>query len=148
MKQIKNIAAIVLMSLFMVQFAVVTAFAEPADKNFSDVEMQSESEPETTTAVEMQSENEPAATTTIPATEGFVDDADLPDVTAVTSDSKVGAFDPTPPGGEATVIENEIQGNREFFTFKTPAGNVFYLVIERDKQSENVYFSTMLRSLI
>ena len=31
-------------------------------------------------------------------------------------------------------------GSKEFFTFTTPGENTFYLVIDRDRESENVYF--------
>lgn len=48
------------------------------------------------------------------------------------------------PGGQATLIEDiseaEDGSGREFYTFSTPAGNVFYLVIDKEKDSENVYF--------
>ncbi|GHU46380.1 hypothetical protein FACS1894120_3080 [Clostridia bacterium] len=155
MKRIKNIAAIAVISLFAVQFAAVTAFAAPVTSSNFDSSTSETSDitsvfgnedlPDVTSAAEHSqtetTQSEPAETTAIPATEGFVDE-DIPDNTTAVSDTKseTDTFDLTPPGGEATVIENEIQGNREFFTFKTPAGNVFYLVIERDKQSENVYF--------
>ena len=46
------------------------------------------------------------------------------------------------PDGAATVIDNTyIEGNgMEFFTFKTKAGNVFYLVVDRLRTQDNVYF--------
>jgi len=46
------------------------------------------------------------------------------------------------PDGTATVIDNVfIEGNGlEFFTFSTEAGNVFYLVIDRMRTRDNVYF--------
>jgi len=46
------------------------------------------------------------------------------------------------PDGAATVIDNVfIEGNGlEFFTFSTEAGNVFYLVIDRMRTRDNVYF--------
>ena len=50
----------------------------------------------------------------------------------------------TPPGGQGTVIDNVTttsgENGREFFTIATPDENVFYLVIDRQKDSENVYF--------
>ena len=50
----------------------------------------------------------------------------------------------TPPGGQGTVIDNvsgtSEESGREFFTIATPDENVFYLVIDRKKDSENVYF--------
>lgn len=46
------------------------------------------------------------------------------------------------PDGTGTVIDNVfIEGNGlEFLTFSTEAGNVFYLVIDRLRTSNNVYF--------
>lgn len=50
----------------------------------------------------------------------------------------------TPPGGQGTVIDNvsgtSAESSREFFTIATPDENVFYLVIDRQRDSENVYF--------
>ena len=50
----------------------------------------------------------------------------------------------TPPGGQGTVIDNvsgtSAESSREFFTIATPDENVFYLVIDRNRDSENVYF--------
>ncbi len=50
----------------------------------------------------------------------------------------------TPPGGQGTVIDNDSgtseESGREFFTIATPDENVFYLVIDRQRDSENVYF--------
>jgi hypothetical protein len=44
------------------------------------------------------------------------------------------------PDGSATVVDNFLEGTKEFFTFSTPDGNVFYLVIDRLRDQENVYF--------
>ena len=46
------------------------------------------------------------------------------------------------PDGTGTVMDNVfICGNDlEFFTFTTEAGNVFYLVIDRSRTKDNVYF--------
>ena len=50
----------------------------------------------------------------------------------------------TPPGGPGTVIDNvsgtSEESRREFFTIATPDENIFYLVIDRQRDSENVYF--------
>lgn len=50
----------------------------------------------------------------------------------------------TPPGGQGRVIDNvsgtSEESGREFFTIATPDENVFYLVIDRQRDSENVYF--------
>ena len=50
----------------------------------------------------------------------------------------------TPPGGQGTVIDNvsgtSEESGREFFTIATPNENIFYLVIDRQRDGENVYF--------
>ena len=48
---------------------------------------------------------------------------------------------PLTPDGQATVVDlaNESDG-KMFYTFKTPAGNVFYLIIDRQRNTDNVYF--------
>lgn len=46
-----------------------------------------------------------------------------------------------PPVGTGTVIETATEEDgREFYTITTPENNVFYLVIDRSRQTENVYF--------
>jgi hypothetical protein len=52
---------------------------------------------------------------------------------------------PTPnpftPAGTGTVIDNATdEDGKEFFTIMTPAENVFYLIIDRQRETENVYF--------
>lgn len=52
---------------------------------------------------------------------------------------------PTPvvdvPGGTGTVIENATEKDgKEFYTIMTPDENVFYLIIDRQRNTENVYF--------
>ena len=48
---------------------------------------------------------------------------------------------PLTPDGAASVLDNADSGDgKEFFTFTTPAENVFYLVIDKQRQDKNVYF--------
>ena len=47
---------------------------------------------------------------------------------------------PFTPDGVATVLDNATGADKEFFTFTTPAGNVFFLVIDRSRGQDNVYF--------
>jgi len=55
---------------------------------------------------------------------------------AIPDDSK--AFT---PDGQASVVDLAYEGDgKMFYTFKTPAGNVFYLVIDRLRATDNVYF--------
>ena len=45
------------------------------------------------------------------------------------------------PDGQASVLDNATsEDGKEFFTFSTPAENVFYLVIDKQRQDKNVYF--------
>jgi len=48
---------------------------------------------------------------------------------------------PLTPDGTGTVVDNITNENGiEFFTITSAAGNVFFLVIDRQRESENVYF--------
>lgn len=48
---------------------------------------------------------------------------------------------PFTPDGQADVVDHATDGDgKEFYTFSTPEGNVFYLVVDRQRESENVYF--------
>lgn len=48
---------------------------------------------------------------------------------------------PVTPNGQASVLDNATdEDGKEFFTFVTPEENVFYLVIDRQRDSDNVYF--------
>lgn len=45
------------------------------------------------------------------------------------------------PDGQGTVLDNVSSSDgKEFFTITTPAENIFYLVIDKQRQGENVYF--------
>jgi hypothetical protein len=47
---------------------------------------------------------------------------------------------PFTPPGTGTVLDNPTDGDgKEFFSIKTPDENVFYLIIDRQRTSENVY---------
>ena len=48
---------------------------------------------------------------------------------------------PFTPAGTATVIDNATDADgKEFYTIMTPNENVFYLIIDRQRETENVYF--------
>ena len=48
---------------------------------------------------------------------------------------------PLTPDGTGTVIDNVTnEDGKEFFTVTTPSKHVFYLIIDRQKDAENVYF--------
>ena len=46
----------------------------------------------------------------------------------------------TTPDGTGTVIASSTSGEKQFYTIKTPAGNIFYLIIDLTQKSNNVYF--------
>ena len=59
-----------------------------------------------------------------------------PSESAVPSQAK-----PFTPEGTGTTVDNAAESDgKEFFTITTPDKNVFYLIIDRQRQSENVYF--------
>lgn len=48
---------------------------------------------------------------------------------------------PFTPEGTGTVVDNATDGDgKEFYTIQTPDEHVFYLVIDKQRTSENVYF--------
>ena len=48
---------------------------------------------------------------------------------------------PFTPDGTGTVLDNATDGDgKEFFTITTPDENVYYLIIDRQKDTNNVYF--------
>jgi len=44
------------------------------------------------------------------------------------------------PDGTGTVIASSTSGGKQFYTIQTPAGNTFYLIIDLNQQTNNVYF--------
>ncbi|GHV08302.1 hypothetical protein FACS1894217_10510 [Clostridia bacterium] len=47
---------------------------------------------------------------------------------------------PFTPDGTGTVVDNATNADgKEFFTVETPDGNVFYLIVDRQRNSDNVY---------
>ncbi|MEY8357340.1 DUF4366 domain-containing protein [Lachnospiraceae bacterium 54-53] len=53
----------------------------------------------------------------------------------------VAAPNPFTPAGTGTVVDNATDGNgKEFYTIMTPSENVFYLIIDKQREQENVYF--------
>jgi hypothetical protein len=65
---------------------------------------------------------------------------EIPDSELVKTDSEPPLINPQ--GGNGEMIESASNGdvNREFITVKTQNGAVFYIVIDRDSKTENVYF--------
>lgn len=57
------------------------------------------------------------------------------------TESAVEETNPFTPAGTGTVIDNATDGDgKEFYTIMTPDENVFYLIIDRQRETENVYF--------
>lgn len=53
----------------------------------------------------------------------------------------VAAPNPFTPAGTGTVIDNATdEDGKEFYTIMTPSENVFYLIIDKQREQENVYF--------
>ena len=70
-----------------------------------------------------------------PKTDEAVSISPIPDVTAVKDNSKPFTLD-----GTGTVIDNAGNSDgKEFFSIKSDDGNEFYLIVDRQKTSENVY---------
>ena len=62
--------------------------------------------------------------------------------TPAQSESGIGANTQRPftPDGTGTVVDNVTDGDgKEFFSIETEDGNVFYLIVDRQRSSENVY---------
>lgn len=59
---------------------------------------------------------------------------------AVTSSSSSASNPFTPEGAGATLNNATENDGKEFFTITTPEGNIFYLVIDRQRGEHNVYF--------
>ena len=61
--------------------------------------------------------------------------------TASSAVSSATSLKPLTPDGTGTVIDNVTnEDGKEFFTVTTPSKHVFYLIIDRQKNAENVYF--------
>lgn len=100
----------------------------------------SQSQEPTPVQTQKPAESTPAPSPTLPAP---VKTPSEPDNTAQISDKKQSEqmAKPLTPDGQATVVDDATdQDGKEFFTFTTPDENTFYLVIDRQRDSENVYF--------
>lgn len=53
----------------------------------------------------------------------------------------IAASNPFTPAGTGTVIDNTTdEDGKEFYTIMTPSENVFYLIIDKQREQDNVYF--------
>jgi hypothetical protein len=56
------------------------------------------------------------------------------------SEPSVPKGNPFTPDGTGSVVDNATDGDgKEFFTVETPDGNVFYLIVDRERSTDNVY---------
>ncbi len=63
------------------------------------------------------------------------------EVTETPAPEPVAAPNPFTPAGTGTVIDNTTdEDGKEFYTIMTPSENVFYLIIDKQREQENVYF--------
>ncbi len=66
---------------------------------------------------------------------------EVPEVTVTPVPEATSEPNPFTLSGTGTVIDNATDGDgKEFFTIMTPSENVFYLVIDRQREQDNVYF--------
>ena len=83
--------------------------------------------------------NAPADNTTSSGSQASVPSDDNPASTP--TDSAVSPGDSvSTPSGTGTVIASSTNGGKQFYTIQTPAGNTFYLIIDLNQQTNNVYF--------
>lgn len=63
------------------------------------------------------------------------------EVTKTPAPEPVAVPNPFTPAGTGTVIDNATdEDGKEFYTIMTPSENVFYLIIDKQREQENVYF--------
>ena len=81
----------------------------------------------------------PAATT--PPAQTSKPSTSKPSASATADPETETGAKPLTPEGQATVMDDATdEDGKEFYTFTTPNDNVFYLVIDKQRDSENVYF--------
>jgi hypothetical protein len=71
-----------------------------------------------------------------------IPEQDIPPMESSTPgyDGQVGSMRPLTPDGTGTVVDNAHDSDGiEFFTIGTEDGNVFYLIIDRQRSTDNVY---------
>ena len=72
----------------------------------------------------------------------FVDMSDISDIDKPPNKSAIPVTSKSfTPDGQASVVDLAYEGDgKMFYTFKTPPGSVFYLIIDRQRGADNVYF--------
>ena len=123
-KRIKGCAARLLVCAFMCSFLLLTsaghglAFVVDSDADTAD----------TTVTIPSVDLNDTASSQDSASTSTEESETNIPTTPAI-------------PAGQGTVAENVTgESGREFFTIVTQDENTFYLVIDRQREGENVYF--------
>jgi hypothetical protein len=81
----------------------------------------------------------PAETDEIPDSEFFETILGL--LAPETTESAVTVNNPFTPDGQGEVVDNALESDgKEFFTIGTEDGGVFYLIVDRQRNADNVYF--------
>jgi len=75
-----------------------------------------------------------------PTPDGGVSDPAAPDGSNPGNGVTPASGSPFTPDGAGTVMDNAVNGDgKEFFTVQTADGNVFYLIVDRQRTADNVY---------
>lgn len=126
-KSLRMIAAIAV--FLMLPFFAITARAEPDD----ELPVYDE---ETGEVVEIITGELPVLPETLTPDDFPTDGQENP-----VTDFPIEPPRPFTPSGTGTVVDNATDGDgKEFYTISTADGSVFYLVIDRQRTTENVYF--------
>ena len=88
------------------------------------------------TTVAYAAETDNPANATVPSSPAAASDS-----SASSATSTPGTSNPFTPAGTGTVVNTATDADgKEFYTITTPDKNVFYLVIDRQRDGDNVYF--------
>ena len=86
-----------------------------------------------------------------PDVEGDVPDDSDTDMELIELESLLlsgSGFRPFTPSGTGTVVDNAIDGDgKEFYNISTVDGDIFYLIIDRQRNTQNVYFLNAVTEL-
>ena len=141
MKKTFRITAVLIAVLIMLPFFTLTARAEPVDTTEDDIIVE-----ETTSLTETSEPIEILEPTEITFEVPLVPIIDFPIADYLITDYPTTDYPETPPqpftpAGTGTVADYATDSDgKEFYTITTPNENVFYLVIDRQRSQENVYF--------
>ena len=140
MKKIRYLAAalcaVFLLSGFMLPASAYVEEGELPEETETVAEPVEDTEiTEEPTAEEPAPEPEPEAAPAEESTEN------MEEVTGGMSWEELGIEKPLTPDGQGTVVDNATdEDGKEFFTITTADESVFYLVVDRQKTGNNVYF--------